>query len=89
MTPQPLAVVRDVEASSRWYQATLGLQNGHGGPEYEQLMFEGRMVLQLHDADAHEHPHLSLPTTGPSPVVLWFLTPQFDEALGACRTWNV
>jgi catechol 2,3-dioxygenase-like lactoylglutathione lyase family enzyme len=32
MRVQPLIAVRDVEASSRWYQSLLGCKSGHGGP---------------------------------------------------------
>jgi hypothetical protein len=46
--PQPLIAVRDVEASSRWYQRLLGLESGHGGPHYERLLADGVLVLQLH-----------------------------------------
>ncbi|MEO5730034.1 MAG: VOC family protein [Byssovorax sp.] len=83
MNPQPLIAVRDVKASSLWYQAVLGFKSGHGGPEYEQLVFEGRMVMQLHHWDAHEHPHLGDPESRPrgNGVVLWFQTSRFDEAL--------
>jgi hypothetical protein len=31
MRPQPLICVRDVEASSRWYQQLLGCRSDHGG----------------------------------------------------------
>jgi catechol 2,3-dioxygenase-like lactoylglutathione lyase family enzyme len=83
MNPQPLIAVRDVKASSLWYQAVLGFASGHGGPEYEQLVFEGRMVMQLHHWDAHDHPHFG--SAGAKPrgngVVLWFQTNSFDEAL--------
>jgi catechol 2,3-dioxygenase-like lactoylglutathione lyase family enzyme len=83
MNPQPLIAVRDVQATSAWYQAVLGLQSGHGGPEYEQLMSEGRLVLQVHDWEAHEHPHLGDPHRKPcgNGVVLWFQTDEFDQAL--------
>lgn len=59
MKIQPMLQVDDVEASSRWYQAALGLVSGHGGPDYEML-FAGEpyvtpMLLQLHRFDAHEH----------------------------------
>ena len=83
MNPQPLIAVRDVKASSLWYQAVLGFKSGHGGPEYEQLVFDGRMMMQLHHWDAHEHPHFG--NSGSKPrgngVVLWFQTDSFDEAL--------
>jgi catechol 2,3-dioxygenase-like lactoylglutathione lyase family enzyme len=47
--------VRDVEASSRWYQAALGLRSGHGGDEFEMLFDGDAFVMQLHRLDAHEH----------------------------------
>jgi predicted enzyme related to lactoylglutathione lyase len=55
---QPLLAVRDVEAASRWYQALLGLESDHGGPEYERLLDRpgGEIVLQLHRWDVgHDH----------------------------------
>jgi catechol 2,3-dioxygenase-like lactoylglutathione lyase family enzyme len=83
MNPQPLIAVHDVQATSAWYQAVLGLQSGHGGAEYEQLMSAGRMVLQVHQWEAHEHPHLGDPQRKPygNGVVLWFQTDEFDQAL--------
>ena len=48
MRPQPLICVGDVEASSRWYQRLLNCQSAHGGPNYERLVFAGKLVLQLH-----------------------------------------
>jgi catechol 2,3-dioxygenase-like lactoylglutathione lyase family enzyme len=83
MIPQPLIAVRDVRRSSRWYQAVLGYESGHGGPEYEQLTSSGRLMLQLHHWDAHEHPFLGDPQIRPygNGVVLWFQTDEFDEAL--------
>jgi hypothetical protein len=68
--------------SSLWYQAVIGCQSGHGGSEYEQLVFDGRMIMQLHHWDTHEHPHLGnaeYQTYG-NGVVLWFQTNSFDEA---------
>ena len=47
--------VRDVEASSRWYQEVLGLRSGHGGDEFEMLFDGEAFVMQLHRLDAHEH----------------------------------
>ncbi len=83
MNPQPLITVRDVGASSLWYQAVLNCRSAHGGPEYERLESKGRLVLQLHAWDVHEHPHLGNPEFKPpgNGVVLWFQTNSFDEAL--------
>ena len=52
---QTLIAVRDVEASSRWYQRLLGLRSDHGGPHYERLLAGGELVLQLHHADVEHH----------------------------------
>ena len=82
MQAQPLIAVRDVQASSRWYQALLGCESGHGGPEYEQIVCKGRMILQLHHWDAHAHPHLGNQDSRPygNGAVLWFQTDEFDQA---------
>ena len=52
---QTMIAVRDVEASSRWYQHLLGLQSDHGGPHYERLLSAGVLVLQLHDRETEHH----------------------------------
>lgn len=90
MIPQPLIAVRDVEASSRWYQAVLGLQSGHGGAGYEQLVFNGSMVMQLHHWDVHGHPHLGDPGSKPygNGVVLWFQTESIDAAFRRAQSEN-
>jgi predicted enzyme related to lactoylglutathione lyase len=72
--PQPLIAVRDVEASSRWYQQLLGLRSDHGGVEYERLLAGGTLVLQLHHRDVGHH-HGTVPgAEGPvgRGVLLWF-----------------
>lgn len=76
---QPLLVVTDVEASSRWYQTVLGLTSAHGGPEYEMLTFDGQIVLQLHHPDAEEHPLLGRPPS--SGVAIWFADADLDAVL--------
>jgi len=88
MKPQPLIAVADVEASSRWYQRLLGCRSGHGGREYEQLVDPGgKMILQLHAWDAHEHPHLGDPAARPlgNGVLLWFQVDDFDAAVERVR----
>jgi predicted enzyme related to lactoylglutathione lyase len=72
--PQPLIVVRDVEASSRWYQRLLGLQSDHGGSAYERLIADGTLVLQLHHQEVeHHHGQIGDPDgqVG-NGVLLWF-----------------
>jgi predicted enzyme related to lactoylglutathione lyase len=72
--PQPLIAVMDVEASSRWYQDLLGLQSDHGGREYERLLADGVLVLQLHNADVgHHHGRIGDPGKElGNGVLLWF-----------------
>ena len=92
MRPQPMIAVSDVAASSRWYQELLGCTSGHGGPEYEQLLFDGQLVLQLHDwEEDHHHGAMGDPDVKPygNGALLWFETDEFDaaaaraEAMGA------
>lgn len=84
MRPQPLICVRDVEASSRWYQRLLGCQSAHGGTEYERLVSEGVLILQLHHFGVeHHHGPIGNPDDKPygNGVLLWFEIEDFDAAL--------
>jgi catechol 2,3-dioxygenase-like lactoylglutathione lyase family enzyme len=87
MRPQPLIAVRDVAASSRWYQALLGCESGHGGSEYERLEANGRLIMQLHDWDVdHHHGNLGDPTAlAGNGVLLWFEVDDFDDAIERVR----
>lgn len=88
MRPQPLIAVRDVEMSSRWYQTLLCCCSGHGGREYERLLYNSELILQLHHWDAHEHPHMGDPDAKPygNGVLLWFQTNDFDQAVSRAHT---
>jgi catechol 2,3-dioxygenase-like lactoylglutathione lyase family enzyme len=84
MRPQPLIVVTDVEASSRWYQRLLGCRSAHGGPEYERLIDGDRLILQLHAFDvAHDHGPIGDVADRPygNGVLLWFEVDDFDAAM--------
>jgi catechol 2,3-dioxygenase-like lactoylglutathione lyase family enzyme len=84
MRPQPLIAVADVEASSRWYQKLLGAQSAHGGPHYERLIVDGRLILQLHTFDdVHDHPAIGNRQDKPygNGVLLWFEIDDFDAAM--------
>ena len=84
MRPQPLIAVTDVEASSRWYQRLLGCQSAHGGPHYERLVVDGRLVLQLHSFDVeHHHPPIGNRQGKPygNGLLLWFEIDDFDAAM--------
>jgi hypothetical protein len=76
-----------VEASSRWYQQLLGCESAHGGREYERLVKDGELVLQLHDWHADDHPNLGDPDAARHGygVLLWFLIDDFDSAVERAR----
>jgi catechol 2,3-dioxygenase-like lactoylglutathione lyase family enzyme len=85
--PQPLIAVADVERASRWYQRVLGATSGHGGPEYERLLVDGTLVMQLHQRDVgHHHGRIGNPDqpTG-NGVALWFEADDFDAVVGRIR----
>lgn len=84
MRPQPLLVVSDVQASSRWYQELLGASSDHGGPAYERLVIGGQLILQLHHFEVdHDHGPIADPDHRPygNGVLLWFETDDFDAAI--------
>jgi catechol 2,3-dioxygenase-like lactoylglutathione lyase family enzyme len=84
---QPLLAVRDVAASSRFYQRVLGAESGHGGGEYEQILANGELVLQLHAADVeHHHARLAVPERPVgNGVLVWFEVADFDARVEAVR----
>ena len=83
MRPQPLICVRDVEASSRWDQQLLGCECGHAGPEYERLVSDGLLLLQLHRSDIeHHHGPIADPNVAlGNGLLLWFEVADFDAAV--------
>jgi catechol 2,3-dioxygenase-like lactoylglutathione lyase family enzyme len=88
---QPLIAVRDVRASSRWYQHLLGTR---ALPEHEHrdlyngLLCDGHLILQLHAWDEEHHPNLVNADAAPCGhgVLLWFEVDDFDAAVGRAHT---
>ena len=87
---QTLIAVRDVRASSRWYQQLLGLttlpEHSHRDL-YDRLLSAGHLVLQLHAWDKDAHPNLVNADAAPlgHGVVLWFEVDDFDEVVKQAR----
>lgn len=82
-----MIAVIDVEKSSLWYQRVLGATGGHGGTEYEQLLVDGRMVMQLHRLEVgHHHGTVGDPAkpTG-NGVALWFEVDYFEAVVRRIR----
>jgi catechol 2,3-dioxygenase-like lactoylglutathione lyase family enzyme len=82
-----MLVVRDVGASSRFYQQVLGAESGHGGNAYDQIVVGGEMLLQLHDVDVEDHHGRLADADQPlgSGVLLWFEVADFDARVEAVR----
>jgi catechol 2,3-dioxygenase-like lactoylglutathione lyase family enzyme len=85
--PQPLVVVRDVLASSRFYQQVLGAESGHGGDEYEQIVRDGEILLQLHRVDVEDHHGPLADPDQPfgNGVLLWFEVADFENTVERVR----
>lgn len=85
--PQPLVVVRDVPASSRFYQQVLDSESGHGGDAYEQIVKNGEILLQLHAFDVEDHHGPLAQPDQPlgNGLVLWFEVADFEAALERVR----
>lgn len=90
--PQTLIAVRDVKASSAWYQTLLGVRSGCDPDHphrllYDRLLSGDTLILQLHRWDAEEHPNLTEPDRAPHGhgVLLWFEVDDFDTAVDRAR----
>jgi len=88
---QTMIAVRDVEASSLWYQQLLGFRSDHGGPHYERLLANDTLVLQLHQREVEHHhgvfanPDLEVGNG----VLLWFgEVPDFDDVVARAEQLN-
>lgn len=84
MRPQPLIAVHDVEKSSAWYCEVLGAESAHGGPEYERLVVDGVLIMQLHKLDVGHHHGTFGDPSHPlgNGVAVWFET---DDLPGAAE----
>ncbi len=72
----PIIAVKDVEASSKWYQSVFGCRSMHGGKEFDILVSENDDILIcLHKWEAHGHPTMVNPAIDPgNGLILYFRT---------------
>jgi catechol 2,3-dioxygenase-like lactoylglutathione lyase family enzyme len=89
---QTLIAVRDVKASSTWYQTLLGVRSfgDPGHPHrlvYDRVMSGDVLILQLHSWDDEQHPNLVDRDRAPPGhgVLLWFEVDDFDAAVERAR----
>ncbi len=82
-----MLVVSDVERSSRFYCDVVGLESGHGGDEYEQLLHDGEIVMQLHDdgTDDHHGPLVDVAEARGNGVLVWFEVADFDATVARAK----
>jgi catechol 2,3-dioxygenase-like lactoylglutathione lyase family enzyme len=90
---QPLIAVRDVRASSRWYQTLLAadsLPEHEHRETYDRIFCDGQLILQLHAWNAHDHPNLVNRDAAPvgHGILLWFQVDDFDAAVQRVRSLN-
>lgn len=80
MQTETMIAVRDVEASSRWYQWLLGCTSDHGGSEFDRLVDGQTVVLLLHHWGAPEHPSMRWSAAGRAGngLVLYFRVADLD-----------
>jgi hypothetical protein len=88
---QPLIAVRDVRASSGWYQQLLRVD---AVPEhehrdvYDRILCAGHPILQIHAWDEEDHPNLVNPDLAPPGhgVLLWFEVDDFGATVERARS---
>jgi predicted enzyme related to lactoylglutathione lyase len=92
MKIDPIIAVKDVEASSNWYQSIFGCRSMHGGKDFDILVTEnGEVLLCLHKWGEHQHPSMADPgITAGNGLILYFRTKTMElirqnaEKAGAC-----
>ena len=58
----PIIAVKDVEASSKWYQSVFNWKSLHGGKEFAILVSENdEILICLHKWGEHDHPTMTNP----------------------------
>ena len=72
----PIIAVKDVEASSNWYQKIFGFKNTHGGEHFAVLASgDNEIVLCLHKWGEHNHPTMTNSNiTAGNGLLLYFRT---------------
>ena len=72
----PIIAVKDVEASSKWYQQIFGFTRKHDGNEFAVLVSEDdEILLCLHKWGEHHHPTMTNPGITPgNGLILYFRT---------------
>lgn len=73
----PIIAVKDVEASSKWYQQVFGFRRIHGGHEFFTVLVSesDEILLCLHKWGEHHHPTMANSEIKPgNGLILYFRT---------------
>jgi hypothetical protein len=72
----PIIAVKNIEASSKWYQSIFNWRSLHGGGHFDILVNEhDEIILCLHPWVQDEHPTMINPTITPgNGLILYFRT---------------
>lgn len=90
MKVDPIIAVKDVEASSKWYQSVFGVRSMHGGKEFDILIDKNdEVLLCLHKWGEHGHPTMQtsnmLPGNG---LILYFRMDNMEQIRENLRNMN-
>ena len=80
MKMDPIIAVKNVEASSKWYQMIFSCKSMHGGKDFDVLVSDnGEVLLCLHKWGEHGHPTMRNPDITPgNGLILYFRTQNID-----------
>jgi predicted enzyme related to lactoylglutathione lyase len=72
----PIIAVKDVEASSKWYQSVFNWKSRHGGKRFDVLVSENdEIIICLHQWGEDDHPTMTNPNITPgNGLILYFRT---------------
>ena len=72
----PIIAVKDIKASSKWYQSVFNWKSLHGGEHFDILVSENdEIMLCLHPWEQDEHPTMMNPNITPgNGLILYFRT---------------
>src|SRR5690349_8796812 len=72
----PIIAVKDVDASSKWYESVFGCRRAHGEGNFAVMLMEnGEVLICLHKWGEHDHPTMTNPNIPPgNGLILYFRT---------------
>ena len=86
MISKPMINVKDVAKSRAFYRETLGFEGTREGDHYDQLVFKGEEVLQLHFFHAPEFSEMwDIDKPVGNGAIFWFHTDDFDASVVQIR----